>query len=198
MESLEKGKPSWDEVFLLMSMLLSSRASCNRLLTACILTKDKRIKGAGYNGATAGAPNCDDVGHRIVEGHCIRTIHGEHNAILNSSGDLRDATAYIIGTPCVHCTKYLIQAGIRRFVTVGVYKNVGDRGFIDELLTVAKATIDEKKDPVYLIDSLAKALKRLRGPGGILRDIPLEQWQKLLPECDNAQVKDSSGTCAEC
>ena len=36
----------------------------------------------GYNGGVADTDNCDDVGHEMEDGHCIRTVHAEMNALI--------------------------------------------------------------------------------------------------------------------
>src|SRR3989344_3686767 len=102
-------RPNWDEFFIAVATIYSSRGSCDRLRTACILVKDKRIVGAGYNGSVSGLESCDEVGHLLVDNHCLRTLHGERNAVDNSVGNLEGTTAYVIATPCLDCIKVLLQ-----------------------------------------------------------------------------------------
>ena len=67
----------------------------------------------------AGQPHCDEVGHLMVEGHCVRTIHAETNAIIQAAlhgVSTRGATCYVTHFPCINCTKALINAGITRLV----------------------------------------------------------------------------------
>ncbi|MDP2933452.1 MAG: deaminase, partial [bacterium] len=87
-----------------------------------------RIISTGYNGSPPGLPHCDgEEGHLMEEGHCVRTIHGEHNAILQaatiSGANTAGATLYTKFSPCVHCAKYLIAAGIKRVVMGKIYRN---------------------------------------------------------------------------
>jgi dCMP deaminase len=55
----------------------------------------------------------------MVDNHCVRAIHAEQNAIIQAALhgiDLRGATCYVTSSPCVHCAKMLIAAGIKRIV----------------------------------------------------------------------------------
>lgn len=120
-------RPSWDDYFMAIVNLISARATCNRLYAGAVLVKDQRIIATGYNGSPPGLPHCDDVGHLMEEGHCVRTIHGEHNALLQAARQGGTSTAgstlYTKYSPCIHCTKYIIACGVRRVVIGKVYRN---------------------------------------------------------------------------
>jgi dCMP deaminase len=84
-----------------------------------VLVRDKRILTTGFNGSPAGQDHCDEVGHLMVNGHCIRTIHAETNSIIQAAlhgVSTRGATCYVTHLPCINCTKVLINAGIARIV----------------------------------------------------------------------------------
>ena len=154
--------------------MYSTRGTCDRLRTATILVKDKRIVGAGYNGSVSGADHCDDCGHLMVHNHCIRTIHGEQNAIYNALSDLRGGTAYVIATPCLNCVKALIQKGITRIVYVGKYNNAKGKKHVDkyvkDLCEASGILLEEFVQRVENIEKiLERASQRLRGQGGILK-----------------------------
>src|SRR3989338_7278239 len=91
-------RPSWDDYFMSLARIIASRGTCNRLYTGAVLVKDKRIISTGYNGSPPGLPHCDEVGHLLEDGHCVRTIHGEHNAILQAASvpgtTTEDSTLY--------------------------------------------------------------------------------------------------------
>ncbi|MAF24110.1 dCMP deaminase [bacterium] len=126
-EEREHYRPSWDDYFMALVKIVASRGSCDRLYTGAVLVKDKRIIATGYNGSPPGQPHCDDVGHLLEEGHCVRTIHGEHNALLQAArigGATTDgSTMYTKYSPCVHCTKYIIASGVKRVVIGEIYRN---------------------------------------------------------------------------
>src|SRR3989344_8437429 len=78
-------RPSWDEYFLEIAKVVANRSTCNRAHVGAVITNNKVILSTGYNGAPRGLPHCDDVNHEIVDGHCIRTIHAEANAIAQAA-----------------------------------------------------------------------------------------------------------------
>ena len=119
-------RPRWDDYFMAGVRILATRSSCNGVHGGGILVKDKGIIFGGYNGAPPGMETCDDVGHLMEEGHCVRTIHGEHNAILQASAlggvSTKGSTMYSKYNPCIHCAKYVIAAGIIRVVVGKLYR----------------------------------------------------------------------------
>lgn len=112
-------RKSWEQYFIDLAKPVSERSTCDRLHVGCILVKDNRVIGSGYNGSISGHDHCDDAGHLMVEGGCKRTIHAEMNAILQCAkyGVATDgATAYVTAQPCPDCTKALNQAGIKTVI----------------------------------------------------------------------------------
>ena len=120
-------RPSWDDYFMAIVKIIASRGTCDRLYAGSVLVKDNRIIATGYNGSPPGLPHCDDIGHLLEEGHCVRTIHGEHNSLLQdarlSSTSTEGSTMYTKYSPCIHCAKYVIACGIKRVVIGKVYRN---------------------------------------------------------------------------
>lgn len=167
-------RPSWDEFFIAIAAVYSSRGSCDRLRVACVLVKDKKIVNAGYNGSMADTPTCDEVGHDILNDHCVRSLHAELNALSNAKCDLNGATAYIIHTPCLGCVKQLGQNGISRIVYVGEYDNK-DGGRIDKYCYEKGISLERfAKDSEIVASTIFKKIfDRLQGPGGIFRDVVL-------------------------
>lgn len=147
--------------------MYSTRGTCDRLRTACLIVKNKRLVGAGYNGSPLQTPHCDEVGHLIIDHHCERTLHGEENAIINTErSNLLNATAYVIATPCIRCAKLLANSGVQRINYLGEYQNARGKEYIKKL---SKQTgikfVQYKYQPQELIN---EALNRLKGPGGAL------------------------------
>jgi dCMP deaminase len=104
---------------------VSERSTCDRAFVGCVLVRDKRILTTGFNGSPAGQDHCEDIGHLMVDGHCIRTIHAETNAIIQAALhgiSTRDAICYVTHFPCINCTKALINAGIGRIVYSVAYR----------------------------------------------------------------------------
>ena len=118
-------RPDWDSYFMKIAFAVSERSTCDRALVGCVLVRDKRILTSGFNGSLSGQPHCDEVGHLLVEGHCVRTIHAETNAIIQAAlhgVSTRDSTCYVTHFPCINCTKALINAGIVRLVYHFAYR----------------------------------------------------------------------------
>jgi len=121
-------RPSWDDYFMSIVKIIATRSTCDRLRAGAALVKNNRILSTGYNGAPPGLPHCDgEAGHLMEEGHCVRTIHSEHNAILQAAlipgATTEGATLYTKSSPCIHCAKYIIAAGIKRVVIGKFYRN---------------------------------------------------------------------------
>ena len=57
----------------------------------------------------------------MVEGHCIRTIHAEIQAIARLRGEFESLTAYITAMPCVNCYKALVAVNVKEIHTAGLY-----------------------------------------------------------------------------
>lgn len=116
----------WDQYFMAQSVLLALRSTCTRLSVGATIVRDKRIIAGGYNGAVSGEVHCIDEGCKMVDGHCIRTIHAEMNAILQCAKfgvSTEGAEIYVTHMPCIHCTKQILQAGIKKIHYLNDYHN---------------------------------------------------------------------------
>ncbi|MCI0182602.1 MAG: ComE operon protein 2 [Acidibacillus sp.] len=114
----------WDAYFIEMASLVATRSTCNRKQVGAVIVREKRTIASGYNGSVAGDVHCIDVGCKVVDGHCIRTVHAESNAILQCAKfgvSTRDADLYVTHFPCLQCTKQIIQAGIAKVIYAEEY-----------------------------------------------------------------------------
>lgn len=121
-----KKRIDWDQYFMVQAALLASRSTCKRLSVGAVLVRDKRIIAGGYNGSVSGDDHCIDEGCYLRDGHCVRTIHAEMNAILQCArfGMSTDgASLYATDFPCLQCTKSLLQAGIKEINYIRNYHN---------------------------------------------------------------------------
>jgi dCMP deaminase len=117
-------RPSWDDYFMGITFAVSRRSTCDRARVGAIIVKDQSILTTGYNGSPSGLPHCDDVGHLMVDGHCVRTLHAEQNAIIQAAQhgvSIRGATIYVTHQPCLTCARMIINAGLVRVVYAGDY-----------------------------------------------------------------------------
>jgi len=118
-------RPTWDSYFINIALAVAERSTCDRAQVGAVLVRDKRILTTGFNGSPSGLPHCDTAGHLLVDGHCVRTIHAETNAIIQAAlhgVSTKDATCYVTHFPCINCTKTLINAGITEIVYLNDYR----------------------------------------------------------------------------
>jgi dCMP deaminase len=113
---------SWDEYFLSVAHLLSSRSSCERLKVGCVLVNNNRIISSGYNGFLPGRE------HKSIirDNHEQATVHAEQNAIADCAFrgvNTRNSIAYVTHYPCIHCAKLLAASGITEIKYHCDYKN---------------------------------------------------------------------------
>ncbi|MDR3708649.1 MAG: cytidine/deoxycytidylate deaminase family protein [Capsulimonadaceae bacterium] len=117
-------RPSWDEYFMRIAIDVSTRATCMRRQVGAVIVRDRRILTTGYNGAPMGLAHCKEVGCHMVNGHCIRCLHAEQNAIIQGAyfGVRTDgSTLYCTAQPCNMCAKMIVNAGIVKVVIGGDY-----------------------------------------------------------------------------
>ena len=80
-EKTKHFRPSWDEYFMQIAQVVATRATCDRRHVGAVIVRDRTILSTGYNGSIRGLPHCDEVGHLMEDGHCVRTVHAEANAV---------------------------------------------------------------------------------------------------------------------
>lgn len=118
-------RPSWDEYFMHLAVIASKRATCDRRRVGCVLvTSTHQVVCTGYNGSAPGAPHCDDVGHLMHDGHCVRTIHAESNAVAQAASSGKSTagcTAYVTCHPCPTCLMLLAATGVGDVVYLEEY-----------------------------------------------------------------------------
>lgn len=171
--SFEPQRLTVDEYFDLIALVFACRGTCDRLRTATVIRDaDNILIAGGYNGALSGLPHCDDVGHLMVENHCLRTNHGEENAILNclDLSRIKDGVATIIGNPCYPCARKLLSKNVKKLRYVGTYDNSLGGNHIKELCE-QKSVILEFIGVDEVLETLQKAIRFLQGPGGPFRNM---------------------------
>jgi dCMP deaminase len=128
-------RPSWDEYFMSIAEAVSKRSNCIKRQVGAIIVKDGRIISTGYNGTPRGVKNCNEggcprcnsdveSGKALDECYCS---HAEENAIVQAAYHgigVKDGSLYTTYSPCLSCTKMVINAGIKK-----VYFGVRYPGF---------------------------------------------------------------------
>jgi dCMP deaminase len=116
-------RPGWDEYFMQIAALVASRSTCLRRQVGALLVKDRCILATGYNGVPSGITHCDVTGCmreklKVPSGErheLCRGLHAEQNAIIQAARygvNISGATLYCTDSPCIICSKMLINAGV--------------------------------------------------------------------------------------
>ena len=157
----KSARPDSDEYFLKIASVVAERSTCRRHHVGAVAVKDKHILATGYNGAPSGFKDCLELGclrdeMNIPSGtrqEICRGIHAEQNVIIQATlhgVSLEGSTIYATHTPCVLCSKMLVNARIKRYVSFGKYD---DNAFVD-LFKEAGIEIDLKQRPSSRISYL--------------------------------------------
>lgn len=124
---MQAERPDWDEYFMQIAKIVSLRSNCMKRKVAAVVVKDKRIISTGYNGTPRGVKNCNEGGcprcnsfadSGSALGECLCS-HAEENSIVQAAYhgiSVKEATIYSTFSPCLICTKMIINAGIREVV----------------------------------------------------------------------------------
>lgn len=110
-------RENWDQYFMKIAEQVSTRATCDRKHVGCIIVKDKNILASGYNGSISRLDHCDEVGHDMENGSCVRTVHAEQNAIVQAAKNgtsINGAYIYVNTFPCWNCFKLIANVGISK------------------------------------------------------------------------------------
>lgn len=143
MAKLQAKRMPWDQYFMAQAVLSSLRSTCPRATVGAAIVRDRRVIASGYNGSVSGDDHCIDVGCYLVDGHCLRTIHAEMNAILQCAkfgAATEGAAIYVTHFPCLQCTKMLIQAGIK---TINYLKDYHDDEYAQNLIKKSGVALNQ-------------------------------------------------------
>jgi dCMP deaminase len=136
-------RPSWEEYFMEIAHLVAKRSTCLRRQVGAVMVKGKNILATGYNGTPSGITHCEQVGClrrqlNVPSGErheLCRGLHAEQNAIIQAAkhgSNISGATLYCTNSPCVICSKMLINAGIRRIIFQEGYPDLLSMEMLEE------------------------------------------------------------------
>ena len=117
---------TWNEYFMKIAEQVATRSTCDRKHIGAVIVKDKTIHSSGYNGSLRGAPHCDDAGHDMENGHCVRTVHAEANAVAQAAKNgvrIDEAEMYVTASPCLTCFKLIANCGIQTIYYKEFYRD---------------------------------------------------------------------------
>lgn len=152
-----------DETFMSIAKEVSKLSYCTRTKVGAVIVKGDNIISMGYNGMPAGMDNCceeksymppgttawvdrayeiwtkeDEVGRYTLETK-REVLHAESNAILKAAKtgvSTNDSTLYLTMSPCIDCSKLIIQSGIKRVVYLEEYRDISGLAFLKDFVEV--------------------------------------------------------------
>lgn len=131
-KNLAFSRPGWDDYFMDIARVVASRSNCVKRKVAAVVTIDRRIISTGYNGTPRGTTNCNEGGcprcNDLAAGgtrldECLCS-HGEENAMIQAAYhgvSLKGGTIYTTFSPCLLCTKMIINSGLIEVVYQSEY-----------------------------------------------------------------------------
>jgi dCMP deaminase len=111
-----------DQRYLKMAEIWAQNSYCKRRQVGALIVKDKMIISDGYNGTPSGFENVCEDQNNVTKPY---VLHAEANAITKvakSGNSSEAATLYVTSSPCMECSKLIIQAGIKRVVFTESYR----------------------------------------------------------------------------
>lgn len=111
-----------DRRYLRMATIWSENSYCERRQVGALIVKEKMIISDGYNGTPSGFPNVCESSEGVTLPY---VLHAEANAITKvarSNNSSEGSTLYVTASPCMECSKLIIQAGIKRVVFSDLYR----------------------------------------------------------------------------
>src|SRR5690625_3407403 len=123
---MTESRISWEQYFMAQAHIAALRSTCTRLMVGAVIVRENRIIASGYNGSVADGAHCIDDGCYVIDGHCVRTVHAEANALLQCAKfgvPTNETEVYVTHFPCLQCCKQLIQAGVKKIFYANDYRN---------------------------------------------------------------------------
>ena len=112
----------FDKSYLEMAEIWAQNSYCKRRKVGALLVKDRMIISDGYNGTPSGFENICEDENGVTKPY---VLHAEANAITKvakSGNSSEGATLYVTASPCLECSKLIIQSGIKRVVYRDAYR----------------------------------------------------------------------------
>lgn len=138
-QTLLETRPSLDQVYLRVVMVIAERSTCVRRSVGCVLVDERgRVLATGYNGVARGAPHCNAVklraGMKTYPHACsgawspsgtnldaCSAVHAEQNALIQCRDVDKIMTCYVTVPPCMSCTKLLLATSCVKLVYARPY-----------------------------------------------------------------------------
>ena len=121
-DSTKDKQEALDRRYIRMASDWAENSYCQRRQVGALIVKDKMIISDGYHGTPSGFENVCEDENNVTKPY---VLHAEANAITKiarSNNSSNGATMYVTASPCIECSKLIIQAGIKRVVYSEKYR----------------------------------------------------------------------------
>jgi dCMP deaminase len=136
---------TFDKRYLEMALIWAKNSYCIRRQVGALIVKEKMIISDGYNGTPSGFENKCEDDENVTKPY---VLHAEANAITKvakSHNSSENSTLYVTTSPCMECSKLIIQSGINRVVFCNKYHNTDGLGLLKRA-GIELVYIDPEKD----------------------------------------------------
>lgn len=126
-----------DTVYMNVAREIATLSHCTRSKVGAVLVKDGNVISFGYNGTPSGMDNCCERDNVTLP----HVIHAEVNAVLKAAKtgtSVDGSTLYLTLSPCLDCSKLILQAGVKRVVYLETYRNLDGPNFLKQFIPVEK------------------------------------------------------------
>lgn len=116
-------RATWDQIWLDVAKTISQRSYDPRLKVGAIIVSEDNtsVLSIGYNGNYRGGPHQHDSLEQGKSGF----IHAEVNALIKADFNFhKKKNLYVTHSPCVDCSKLIINANISKVVYDIEYRDV--------------------------------------------------------------------------
>ena len=111
-----------DQRYLKMAMIWAQNSYCKRRQVGALLVKGKMIISDGYNGTPSGFENICEDDENHTKPYVLHAVANAITKVAKSNNSSEGATMYVTSSPCLECSKIIIQAGIKRVVFTESYR----------------------------------------------------------------------------
>ncbi|MDE6222555.1 MAG: dCMP deaminase family protein [Muribaculaceae bacterium] len=122
MQPMDSKQHQTDCRYLRMARIWAENSYCTRRQVGAIIVNDSMIISDGFNGTPSGFENVCEDADGVTKPY---VLHAEANAITKvarSNNSSQGATLYVTASPCLECSKLIIQSGIKRVVFNEMYR----------------------------------------------------------------------------
>ena len=112
-----------DQRYIRMATIWAENSYCTRRKVGAIIVKDQMIISDGYNGTPSGFENVCETEDNVTKSYVLHADANPITKVSKSNNSSAGATLYVTTSPCIECSKLIIQSGIIRVVFDEKYKN---------------------------------------------------------------------------